>query len=269
MIRVGAVSHGWSGTSLPDVFEQLAAMGGECIEINGNAEKHHGLPLTARTAPQVRGWAKAAGLVIGSLSGYNDFAQETAEAVDLQLAGLLETCRAAAELEAPIVRAFVGEPKAGLDLGSVRPRVIEAFQRAADVCETLGVRLAIENHGRLVNDGRLLSALVEDIGASNVALTLDTGNFAWAGHDPAETATDIEAALRHTINVHIKDGVWQEGAFRFVPAGDGALDLRGLMTQLAGGGYRGMVYSEYEGDGEFLEGTRRSIKLLRALCGAS
>lgn len=263
MIRVGAVSLGWSGTALPEVFTQLAALGGECIELNGEAEKHHGVPLTKQTVAQVRAWAQAAGITIGSLSGYCDLVQTTEDAVEQQLERLLATCRAASRLEVPVVRAFVGEPKAGLSFSDVRPQIVAAFRRAASVCEELGVTLAVENHGRLVNDGPLLAALVRDVGAPNLGLTLDTGNFSWAGHDRAQTETGIQAALPHAVNVHVKDGVWREGRFDFVPAGDGDLDLQGLLRQLRAGGYDGMVCSEYEGAGEFLAGTERSIAFLR------
>lgn len=70
----------------------------------------------------------------------------------------------------------------------------------------MGVTLAVENHGRLVNDGPLLAALGRDVGALNLGLTLDTCNCSWAGHDRVETGVDIQAALTHAVNVHVKDG---------------------------------------------------------------
>lgn len=256
---------GWSGTPLTEVFAQLAAMGGECVEVNGNSEKHHAFRLTSQTAPTVRAWAEAVGLVVGSLSGYSDFAQHSEADVDRQLEGLLETCRAASAMEVPVVRAFVGEPKPGLDFQSAKPRIIDAFRRAAQACEPLGVSIAIENHGLLVNDGPELAALVSDIGADNVGLTIDTGNFAWAGHDPERTATDLAAAVPLALNVHVKDGRWLGGGFEFVPAGEGEIGLADLFKQLEARGFGGMVYSEYEGSGPFLESTRRSITYLKSV----
>ena len=34
-MKIGAVSLGWAGQPLPQVMDEIAAMGGECIEING------------------------------------------------------------------------------------------------------------------------------------------------------------------------------------------------------------------------------------------
>jgi len=262
-MKVGAVSLGWSGVPLPRVFEQIAEMGGECVEINGNTERHHGITLDRMTIPQVQRWAADAGLMIGSLSGYCDFALADADALDAEVERLLVTCRAAAELDAPVVRAFSGDVKPGVTLEAVRPNIVAAFRKATRAAAVLGVTLGIENHGRLINDGPALAALVEEVGAPNLGFTIDTGNFAWAGRDAAQVRADFAAVLPRIVNVHIKDGVWTDEGFIFVPAGEGKLPLAWLLQQLAERGYHGMVYSEFEGAGDFVEGTRRSMAYLK------
>lgn len=268
MNQVGAVSLGWSGTPLPQAFEELAAMGGTCVEINGNAERHHGISLDGDTAPQIRAWAADAGLAIGSLSGYCDFAQTQEEALKVEIARLMRTCRAAAEMEIPVVRAFVGDVKPGILLAAVRPHIVAAFRTACEEAEKLGVTLGIENHGRLINDGPKLVGLVREVGATNLGFTIDTGNFAWAGHGPDEVLADFEAVLPYAVNVHIKDGTWTEEGFSFVPAGEGDLPLRWLLEALVAQGYRGPVYSEFEGAGDFRKNTRESIAFLQATLDA-
>lgn len=262
-MNIGAVSLGWSGVPLPEVFAQLKAMGGEVIEINGNAERHHGIALTPDALSQIRRWADAAGLQIGSLSGYCDFAQVTLGALDGEIERLLTTCRAAAQLGVPVVRAFVGDTKSGLTWEQIRPSVVIAFQRACQEAAALGVTLGIENHGHLVNDGPALAALVDEVGADNLGFTLDTGNFAWAGHDEDQVQADFVAVLPRVVNVHIKDGIWTPDGFEFVPAGEGDLPLIWLLDQLKAIGYTGPIYSEYEGAGSFAEGTQRSIAFLK------
>ena len=267
-MKVGAVSLGWSGVSLPVIFEQLAGMGGECIEINGNTQRHHGVTLDGATIPQVRKWAADTGLTIGSVSGYCDFALTAAALLDAEIERLLTSCRVAAKMEVPVVRAFVGDVKPGVTLPIVRDNIVTAFRQACDKAAALGVTLGIENHGRLINDGPALAALVEDVGASNLGFTIDTGNFAWAGHDAAQVQADFAAVLPYIVNVHIKDGVWTEGGFPFVPAGEGELPLVWLLEQLAERGYQGMVSSEFEGAGDFVEGTRRSVAYLKRIVSA-
>ena len=262
-VKVGAVSLGFSGTPLPQVFEELAAMGATCVEINGNSERHHGIILDATTIPQVRRWAKQSGLEIGSLSGYCDFAMTDEAALEAEIARLMATCQAASEMQVPVVRAFAGDVKPDLTLDMVRRPMIAAFRKASAMAGVLGVTLGIENHGRLINDGPALAAMVDEVGADNLGFTLDTGNFAWAGHNEAQVRTDFEAVLPRAVSVHIKDGVWTESGFDFVPAGTGELPLEWLIGALLARGYQGAICSEYEGGGSAREGTRRSIAYLK------
>ena len=111
-----------------------------------------------------------------------------------------------------VVRTFSGDLKPGLSLDAAWPWLAAGMQQAARQAEPLGVTLAIENHGRLLNDGPALARLIREVGASNVGVTLDTGNFAWVGHGPSQVQADFEAVLPHIVSVHVKDGVWREAA---------------------------------------------------------
>jgi len=264
-IRVGAVSLGWSGKPLPQVFDELRAMGGQCVEINYHLERHHGLTPTSENISRIRAWAEAAGLQISAVSGYNDFAQTDSSALSAEVEQLMAACRLASELGVSIVRAFAGEPRPGITLETAWPMLVKGFQMAARQAEPLGITLAIENHGQLLNDGPSLARLVQEVGATSVRLTLDTGNFCNAGHTVAQAQADFEAVLPYVVNVHLKDGVWQGDRFQFVPAGEGELPLAAWITRLAGRGYAGALCSEYEGAGDFLEGTRRSVQYLSGL----
>ena len=71
--------------------------------------------------------------------------------------------------------------------------------------------------------------------------------------------------MPNTVNVHVKDGIWRDERFEFVPAGEGDLDLEGLLRQLVALGYQGAVCSEYEGSGDFMTGTRVSVAYLQEI----
>jgi len=273
-MAIGAVSLGWAGTALPEVFEQLRGMGGQCIELNSRVGLHDGLVLDSQTIPRVRSWARESGITIRSIGGYNDFVQREEGALRRERKRLLDACHIASEMGVGIVRAFTGEPKTGVAFEDVRTHIVDSFRQVAQQAEALGVTLAIENHGHAMNDGPQLARLVKDIGVPGVGLTLDTGNFCWAGHDVAQARLDFQAVLPYTLNVHVKDGLWRDGTlagpeFEFVPAGEGELDLAWVLNQLVAQGYEGPVYSEYEGRGDFLAGTRLSIVYLRSICQAA
>lgn len=265
MISVGATSLGFGAAPLPRLLEQLRELGGECVELNSQAGLHDGLVVDARTIASVRTWVDDSGVAVRSVGGYSDFAQVDNGALAAELTRLRGACELASELEVEIVRAFVGEPKIGLGLAEARARAVDAFGQAAGFAAELGVTLAIENHGQLLNDGRALASLVEEIDSPHVKLTLDSGNFCWAGHDLEQARDDYEAVLPHAVCVHIKDGIWTDEGFEFVPAGRGSLPIAGLIDDLRTHSYRGPIYSEYEGSGDFLGGTRESVSFLNSV----
>lgn len=235
------------------------------MELNSRPGLHDGLVLDARTIASVRAWVDDSGIAVRSVGGYSDFVQVDDDALAAELMRLRGACELASALEVGIVRAFVGEPKAGLGLAEARSRAVGAFGQASVFAAELGVTLAIENHGRLMNDGRALASLVEEIDSPHVKLTLDSGNFCWAGHDLDQAREDFEAVLPHTVCVHIKDGVWTDEGFEFVAAGRGSLPIARLIDDLRTGSYEGPIYSEYEGSGDFLGGTRESVSFLHGV----
>lgn len=257
---IGATTLGFGSAPIEDVFDGLVAVGAECCELNARPGQHGGETLTA---DRVRPLERSSGVRVTSVGGYCDFA---AEDTDAEVETLMQACRLAGDLGVGIVRAMVADAADGVTLDGVRSRVVDAFGRAAERAARLGVRLGLENHGRLANDGPWLAGVVDEVGADNLGFTLDTGNFAWAGHGPDAVADDIAAVLPRVISVHVKDVAWRDGRFDgFVPAGDGGIDLPGLFAALCGRGYDGPVVSEYEGPGSHAEGTTRSIAHLKRL----
>ncbi len=261
-MSVGATSLGWGHASLDQVFAELAALGGEAAEVNSRPQQH-GITIQGPQVSKVRQWADRSGIAMTSVAGYNDFGAPAGAPLDAEIERLVSCCQLAAELEVPVVRAFVADAAEGVELATIWPQVVAAFQRVAERADALGVTVGVENHGRLVNDGPLLARLVDTIGSDRVGLTVDTGNFAWGGHDPERTRLDLAAALPKAVNVHIKDVVWDGCSTRFVTAGTGDIGVADVIRRLREQGYAGPVLSEYEGSESHLEGTRRSIAFLR------
>jgi sugar phosphate isomerase/epimerase len=260
--RVGATTLGFGSRTIDEVFAGLAAVGAECCELNGRPGQHGGETLSAH---RVLPLAKAHGIAVTSVGGYNDFTLpgET----DEQVERLMVAVRLAGEIGAPLVRAMVGDLRHDVTLDSCFDTVVTGFRRAAASAAKFGVTLGIENHGRLANDGAWLVAVVDAVGAENIGFTLDTGNFAWSGRSPEVVAADIAAVLPRTVNVHVKDVQWSpEGRYEhFVTAGEGGIDLPGIVATLRDHGYAGPIVSEYEGPGDHAVETARSIAHLKTL----
>lgn len=133
----------------------------------------------------------------------------------------------------------------------------------------LPVSLGIENHGIQGNDPAFLEGLMAKVGSPRLGMTLDTGNFYWAGH-PREEVYAILARLAPTaVHTHVKniaypedrrdvrrDAGWEYG--RYVsPIPDGDIDHARVAGLLKAAGYAHDLCIEDESLDRFDQETRR------------
>ncbi len=265
-MKIGVTSLGMKGTPLPQVLQKMKRFGAECTELNGRPGCHPDVTWESEDDfERVSKLLADAGIVATSLGGYCDFAQFDDNALEEQVAGFVTYCRRAARLGIPIVRAFAGDVKEGYSLADFERRIIEAFSQVVKRIAGLNIKVGIENHGRLANDGFFLRRVIETVASPKLGMTIDTGNFYWAGHSPDKVETFFKLLAPYTFNVHIKDVTYRDGEVVFVPAGRGIVNLPRLFTLLEGVGYEGAVVSEYEGEDPYEEGTLESVAYLRGL----
>ncbi|PKO21940.1 MAG: hypothetical protein CVU38_12035, partial [Chloroflexi bacterium HGW-Chloroflexi-1] len=266
-MKIGVTSLGMNGLSLAKAVEKMVRFGAECTELNGRPGVHPGLTWESEAdEAMVRKLLADAGIVATSLGGYCDFARTDDQALEEQIEGFVGYCRRAARLGIPVVRAFAGDVKEGYTLAYFEARIIEAFSELMQRIAAVDVKVAIENHGQLANDGPFLHRLIETVASPKLGMTIDTGNFYHVGHPPERVEMFFELLAPYTWNVHIKDVIYRDGRAVFVPAGRGIVSLPRLYALLERHGYTGGVVSEYEGlDFPYGEGTLESVAYLRGL----
>ena len=151
--------------------------------------------------------------------------------------------------------------------------------------ERYGLAAVFHPHaGTQVEFGDELERLLAAIDAELLGLCLDSGHALYAGLDPAALASAHAGRLRH---VHAKDlradvleraraerrGFEQAVADGiFCPLGAGAVDLGGLLAQLARDGYDGWVVYEQDrpaGDPGALVDARASLDHLRTIASVA
>jgi sugar phosphate isomerase/epimerase len=180
---------------------------------------------------------------------------------------LRRAIRVAAELECPIVMSDEGPvPDDWLPLDramDVLSISLEAIFPAAASC---GVKFALELHNALTARPDLLARLTRRFGPEVLGVNFDTGNAFLAGNDPVEYLRGIAGRVVH---VHLKDIPASmlpdrgrvTGTRVGVAAGDGVLDLPGIVGVLAAAGYRGVLSVECDTLAQAL----RSLKYLERL----
>jgi len=152
-------------------------------------------------------------------------AQLTDEGLQAQAQQFIDYCRVARAMDIPVVRAFAGDVREGLTLDRLYPRMVAGFKEVMQCIAGWGLTVGIENHGHLINNGDYLWSLLQDVGSPSLGITLDTGNFCWAGHSIDTAQRFFEKLAPAIVNVHVKDGKFVDGEFVLLPAGRGDLDL--------------------------------------------
>ena len=128
--------------------------------------------------------------------------------------------------------------------------------RVIAIGEEAGIRTTLHPHwGMAIERGHHVDRLLE---SSAVDLCLDTGHLYLAGADPAQIASSAADRIHH---VHLKDVEEApaeevrrgEAHFResviggmFVPLGEGAVDIAGVIHNLEAAGYRGWYVLEQD-----------------------
>jgi sugar phosphate isomerase/epimerase len=265
MMRIGFVTLGMGSHPLGDVLQTAVATGCEVMELNGRPTVHANLWAPPVDFAAIRSHIAQSGIVATSLGGYSSFAQPTDDGLAVQVEQLVGYCDVARKMGIPIVRAFAGDVIEGHTLDELYPRIVAGFREVTSRIAGWGVTLGIENHGRLINHGDRLRSLIHDVGSPLVRITIDTGNFCWAGHSVEAAQGFFEKLAPLTVNVHVKDGRFIAGEWTLLPAGRGDLDIAGLLATLSAAGYRGPVLSEYEGQADFALATTESVAYLRGL----
>ena len=120
----------------------------------------------------------------------------------------------------------------------------EATKLAADQ----GVILAMENH--IDFTAREILHLIEDVGSASFGVNFDTGNALRLFEDPVEEAKLLAPYIHAT---HIKDVSPRRGGsprewnfWESVPAGQGVVDIQGVMKVLQDRGYPGVLCVEVD-----------------------
>lgn len=162
--------------------------------------------------------------------------------------------RLAARLGSPFVRIVV-------DLGDDHPspdEVVDRLRAVEQEYRDLGLTLAIENHDRFTT-GQLLGIL--DAAGDWVGIVLDTVNSFGAEEPPA---TVVPALGPRAVNLHIKDFTIRRHRHQMgfeiegTPAGDGLLDICGIVEQLeAAGRVRSAILELWTPPAGDIEGTIR------------
>lgn len=176
-----------------------------------------------------------------------------------------------------VVRVFAGDVAPGITFEQAREWIVEGLSEASIYAFGQGVKLALENHGKLAGRGDQVRGLIKDVrdkcGNDALGANPDTGNFVLV-NQPSHEA--IRQVAPYANMVHFKDFKPEPPGYegfayealdgsKFVgtAVGEGTVDLEACIRTLKDAMFDGWLSVEYEGEEDPLSAVPRSIENAR------
>ena len=216
------------------------------------------------------------GLKISAYATGNNFAQPDNSAFAREVEKVIRAIHAAEEVGTNLLRIFGGYHQAvnsamgGIDYANGLELVRRGIEAVLPEAEKCGVKLALENHGRLPGLSPEILYLMEYFSSPSLGICFDIANFLAHNMNETEDPLHAYASLQKYIkHVHFKD--WKVApwgaAKRVMPAvcgsGDGMVPLRQIAYLLERDRFPG--YCSLESELPDLDGIGQSLDYMLSL----
>lgn len=212
---ISVSSMAFDGHSLETALDELAGLGLRYVEPASVDKVFQHLVETdfcESRARWLREQLRARSLGCISLSAHMDLTQpDSVERFGRRL-------EFAATVGAKIVNTIAG-PMSGLE--GFRRNIPVIGKRAAE----LGLAVALENHGDLVDCGEQILDCVREVGLPAVRVNYDTGNAWYYSKGVIDPVAELAQLAPVVAHVHLKSPKIAGGLMRWVALGEGELDL--------------------------------------------
>ncbi|MDC7232514.1 MAG: sugar phosphate isomerase/epimerase [Spirochaetales bacterium] len=194
---------------------------------------------------------------------------------------LLEDMKTAEQLKAPFVRILGGGSQSRND--EAQKNIAAGICEAVSEAEKRGLTLILENIGPYSCHSDQMLFYMENCSHPNLRLNFDTANPLLADEDPIEA---LNKQMPWISYVHIKDFITDSNplykdhaeadpsriqrsangrVMTGITAGEGCIPLKDMLSLLKAEGYEGFLSIEYEGTGDSVKETEKSLSFLRSI----
>lgn len=261
-VRLAMTTLGCPAWDASRAFAAAAEMGYAGIELRCLEGHLLGPALEEPTRREIRRLAVTHNLPIVAVGASSQFSSPDAAVRAAQEADLRGMLQLAAEIGAPLVRAYGGGNAApsgalvsdgGRSYGGNFPQgqaedtvigwIVASLERVLPYAQTLGVDIVLETHDGLSSAHRM-AAVLERLPDPHLGALWDVLHPTRLGETPQEVWSLIGPRVRH---VHFKDARrGLDGRWRAVLDGEGDVPLRACLRILRAAGYDGWITLEWE-----------------------
>lgn len=232
--------------SIETIIEKASEFGYDGIEWRGGPQGHIQPAISTSQITVLQKASANAGRFALAITAYTSFVSPLTNERQANIDELRRYVDLAAELDAPYVRAFLGELPTGVILdSSIYENISDCLNTAADYAESVGVKVAIEPHDDFVLSSTIVPVL-NRVQHPALRVIWDIGNAFAAGEDPVEGFEILKDRIAY---VQVKDGKRHETTWQLCPLGQGNVPLRQAFELLLSNDYQGAFSVEWDYDG--------------------
>lgn len=214
-------------------------------------------------------------LPVAAFSIENDFVVRFPEELDRQIEYVKESIDTAVRLKSPMLRMLGGYAKHDVPFEMAMDYIVRGLKACIPYAEEKGVVLVLENQGFYTGTSAKILDLMNKTSSEYLKVNMDTGNFLLELENPVNAVDNLKGLISYVHFKDIKKMNEPDGEYiiassdftlyRPVTAGEGDIDLKKIVEILSNNDYNGYVSVEYEGLGDCIQETEKSIGYLRSL----
>ena len=206
-------------------LERIAALGIPCVEVSLGAEDDAAEARALLDGHGLRAATLSAPCPLADDAVFDVFEAYCAKAVVLGCTGIFTSVKAG---EMPLGRAY------------------DRLRRIGDVGERHGVKIGMETHPDLCENGDKAAASMQAVNHPWVGINYDTANVYYY-NEGIDTVAEVAKEAQYVVSVHLKDtlGGYRDGGFP--DFGQGVVDFAAVFAVLEGVGFTGPYTMELEG----------------------
>lgn len=225
------------------IIGKASEFGYDGIEWRGGPQGHVQPRMPAAQKSLLQRVSMDTGLIAVAVTAYTSFVSDRAAERQSNIDELQRYVDLAAELDAPYVRAFLGElPEGSSPNPALYEEISACLNIASDYALSAGVKIAIEPHDDFVRSSAIVPILYR-VQHPALRVIWDIGNAFAAGEDPEASFELLKNRLAY---VQVKDGRGRHPGWRLCPLGEGDVPLGQAFSLLFSHGYQGFLSVEWE-----------------------
>jgi len=220
---------------------------------------------------EIKSYLEKVNMEVSAYSIANDFVQNKEER-ESEIEKVKKGIDMAVFLGTKLLRVFSGDVKDDIPFEKGKEWIVESFKECAVYAKEKNITMVLENHGKFAGKSEQVKEIIASVNCSSLKANTDTGNFLLVCENPLDAVKSLKDQIAF---VHFKDftkadfevgymaddGTWFEGT----AIGEGDVPLVEIVQFLRDVRYEGYLSIEFEGTGDPIEGTIKSIAFCKDL----